>query len=43
MTVPDAVVWHDVECGAYAADLPLWVELAAEHGGPVLDLSACTS
>ena len=23
-----AAIWHDVECGAYAADLPLWEELA---------------
>jgi SAM-dependent methyltransferase len=23
-------VWHDVECGAYAADLPLWRRLARE-------------
>jgi SAM-dependent methyltransferase len=38
----DAVVWHDVECGGYAADLPLWRELAAEAGGPVLDLGAGT-
>jgi SAM-dependent methyltransferase len=38
----DAVVWHDVECGAYAADLPLWRELAAAAGGPVLDLGAGT-
>ena len=22
-------VWHDIECGAYTADLPLWHELAA--------------
>jgi SAM-dependent methyltransferase len=22
------VVWHDLECGSYAADLPLWRELA---------------
>ena len=22
------VVWHDLECGAYRADLPLWRELA---------------
>jgi SAM-dependent methyltransferase len=28
------VLWHDLECGAYAADLPLWHELAAEAGGP---------
>ena len=22
------VIWHDVECGGYEADLPLWEELA---------------
>jgi SAM-dependent methyltransferase len=33
-----AVIWHDLECGAYAGDLPLWEQLAAELGGPVLDL-----
>ena len=38
----DAVVWHDIECGAYAADLPLWLELAAASGGPVLDVGAGT-
>jgi SAM-dependent methyltransferase len=38
----EAVVWHDVECGAYAADLPLWRELADEAGGPVLDVGAGT-
>lgn len=32
------VVWHDVECGAYEADLPLWEELAERTPGPVLDL-----
>jgi len=37
-----AVVWHDVECGAYETDLPLWRELAAEHGGPVLDVGSGT-
>ena len=30
--------WHDVECASYAADLPIWRELAEEHGGPLLDL-----
>ena len=30
--------WHDVECASYAADLPLWRELAEERGDPVLDL-----
>jgi SAM-dependent methyltransferase len=37
-----AVIWHDAECGAYGADLPLWEELAREAGGPVLDLGAGT-
>jgi SAM-dependent methyltransferase len=38
----DHVIWHDVECGGYAADLPLWRAMAAEAGGPVLDLGAGT-
>jgi SAM-dependent methyltransferase len=33
-----SVVWHEVECGAYAADLALWEELAAQADGPILDL-----
>jgi len=37
-----AVMWHDVECGAYGADLPLWEQLALEAGGAVLDLGAGT-
>ena len=36
------VVWHDVECGRYAADLALWRELAAREPGPVLDVGAGT-
>jgi SAM-dependent methyltransferase len=36
------VIWHDVECGAYRADLPLWRELAREAAGPVLDVGAGT-
>jgi len=36
------VVWHDVECGRYAADLPVWRELARSEAGPVLDLGAGT-
>lgn len=36
------VIWHDVECGAYEADLPLWEELAGEAEGPVLDLGCGT-
>ncbi len=35
-------IWHDVECGAYAADLALWEQLAAEAAGPVLELGAGT-
>jgi SAM-dependent methyltransferase len=38
----EAVIWHDLECGSYAADLALWRGLAAEHGGPVLDVGAGT-
>lgn len=38
----DAVIWHDVECAAYAADLEVWEELAAGAGGPVLDVGCGT-
>jgi trans-aconitate methyltransferase len=41
MTATEAI-WHEVECGGYGADLGLWVELAARHGGPVLDLGCGT-
>src|ERR1700733_11747223 len=37
-----SVIWHDVECGAYAEDLPLWRSLAASRGDPVLDVGAGT-
>ncbi|MEJ7798250.1 MAG: class I SAM-dependent methyltransferase [Solirubrobacteraceae bacterium] len=36
------VIWHDIECSRYTADLPLWRELAASEAGPVLDLGAGT-
>jgi 2-polyprenyl-3-methyl-5-hydroxy-6-metoxy-1,4-benzoquinol methylase len=36
-----AVVWHDLECGSYSADLQLWRELAGESAS-VLDLGAGT-
>lgn len=40
--VPE-VVWHDLECGPEAADLPLWRELAANAGGGlVLELGCGT-
>ena len=35
-------LWHDLECGDYAEDLPLWRELACACGGPVLDIGAGT-
>jgi SAM-dependent methyltransferase len=38
----EAAAWHDVECASYSADLPLWRELAAERGGPVLDIGCGT-
>ncbi len=39
------VIWHDLECGAYTADLALWRELAAPAGSgldaqPLLDIGA---
>lgn len=37
-----SVVWHDLECGSYRRDLPLWLELARAHGDPVLDIGAGT-
>jgi SAM-dependent methyltransferase len=36
------VVWHDLECGSYRADLPLWRELAARNPGPILEIGAGT-
>jgi len=44
---PSAVLWHDLECGSYAADLPLWRELAGPAGAgalseAVLDIGAGT-
>jgi SAM-dependent methyltransferase len=37
-----AATWHDVECGAYTADLATWDELAATASGPVLELGCGT-
>jgi SAM-dependent methyltransferase len=37
-----AAIWHDVECGSYDADLPLWEELAERCGGPILELGCGT-
>jgi SAM-dependent methyltransferase len=41
-TFSPLVVWHDVECGSYTADLPLWRDLADAEPGPVLDVGAGT-
>ena len=35
-------IWHDLECGGYREDLPLWRTLAGAAGGPVLDVGAGT-
>jgi predicted O-methyltransferase YrrM len=35
-----AAIWQEVEFGSYGADLPLWVELAAEADGKVAELGA---
>jgi SAM-dependent methyltransferase len=42
LPAPAVVIWHDVECGGYEADLPLWRTLAREAGGPILDVGAGT-
>ncbi|MGI9099811.1 MAG: class I SAM-dependent methyltransferase [Solirubrobacteraceae bacterium] len=42
MTATSHVVWHDVECSSYDADLALWRELAAAERGPILDVGAGT-
>ncbi len=41
----ERVIWHDLECGAYRADLALWRELAdgvaqAPGAAPILDVGA---
>ena len=38
----EAIIWHDVENGAYDADLDLWRELAAAADGPTLDVGCGT-
>ena len=40
--VSEKVIWHDVECGHYDADVALWRELAAAAHGPILDVGAGT-
>ena len=38
----EAAIWHDLECGAYMADLPFWSVLAGDARGAVLDIGAGT-
>jgi SAM-dependent methyltransferase len=43
----DVAIWHEVECGGYRADLPLWISLAARAiprpgSVPILDIGAGT-
>jgi SAM-dependent methyltransferase len=41
--VAPEVIWHDLECGSYTADLALWRELAAAHPNTsILDVGAGT-
>jgi SAM-dependent methyltransferase len=42
MSPSAAAIWHDVECGSYGADLPLWEELAGRCDGRVLELGCGT-
>jgi SAM-dependent methyltransferase len=37
-----SVIWHEIECASYAADLPLWEQLASERVEPILDLGCGT-
>jgi SAM-dependent methyltransferase len=39
---PATVIWHDLECGTYRADLPVWRDLAEHYGDPILDVGAGT-
>ncbi len=41
-TLPEHVIWHDVECSRYDADMALWHELADAAGGAILDVGAGT-
>ena len=38
----DEVIWHDVECGGYDADVSTWERLAVERDEPVLELGCGT-
>jgi SAM-dependent methyltransferase len=34
----NALIWHEVECGDYTADLPLWEEMADQTDKPIMEL-----
>lgn len=34
----NSLIWHEVECGSYAADLPLWEEMADRTDRPIMEL-----
>jgi SAM-dependent methyltransferase len=36
------VIWHDLECGGYVEDLPVWRSLAEVREGQILDVGAGT-
>lgn len=44
MNYPERVIWHDLECGSYRQDLPLWLELTAQYasapGALILEIGA---
>jgi SAM-dependent methyltransferase len=34
----NSLIWHEVECGSYTADLALWEELADQTDKPIMEL-----
>ena len=34
----NSLIWHEVECGGYTADLALWEELASQTDKPIMEL-----
>lgn len=34
----NSLIWHEVECGGYSADLALWEELAGQTDKPIMEL-----
>jgi SAM-dependent methyltransferase len=41
-SLADEVIWHEVECGSYTADLPLWRQLVEAAPGRILELGCGT-